>query len=69
MHSTTVTRATCKQTQQIIDIILRRIVHCAMPAGVSWGQYLKVATAAMVSMLAGSQAVHVVYKPLEVRTS
>ena len=35
-----------------------------MPAGVSWGQYLKFATAAMISMLAGSQIVHNFYNPL-----
>ena len=36
-----------------------------MPAGVSWPQYLKFFVAAMVSMLLGSQAVHVYYRPLD----
>ncbi|XP_067642141.1 ubiquinol-cytochrome c reductase complex assembly factor 6 [Eurosta solidaginis] len=36
-----------------------------MPAGVSWGQYMKFLTAAMLSMMAGSQLVHMYYKPLE----
>ena len=36
-----------------------------MPAGVGWGQYLKFFTAAMLSMMAGSQLVHLYYKPLQ----
>lgn len=36
-----------------------------MPAGVSWGQYIKFLTCAMISMMAGSQLVHMYYKPLE----
>lgn len=36
-----------------------------MPAGVTWGVYLKFATAAMLSMLAGSQVVHMLYRPLD----
>ncbi|XP_017064790.1 protein brawnin [Drosophila eugracilis] len=36
-----------------------------MPAGVSWGQYMKFLACAMASMMAGSQAVHLYYKPLE----
>lgn len=36
-----------------------------MPAGVSWSQYLKVTTAAMLSMLAGAQVVHTIYRPLK----
>ncbi|OWR41708.1 hypothetical protein KGM_205061 [Danaus plexippus plexippus] len=36
-----------------------------MPAGVTWGQYLSFSTAALLSMLAGSQVVHLHYKPLE----
>ncbi|XP_018573921.1 uncharacterized protein C12orf73 homolog [Anoplophora glabripennis] len=35
-----------------------------MPVGVSWRTYLTFVTAAMLSMLAGSQAVHMYYKPL-----
>ncbi|XP_050672752.1 protein brawnin [Leptidea sinapis] len=35
-----------------------------MPAGVSWGRYLSFTVAAGLSMLAGSQAVHLHYKPL-----
>lgn len=35
-----------------------------MPAGVSWGEYIKFFTAAMLSMAAGSQLVHTYYKPL-----
>ncbi|XP_053949988.1 ubiquinol-cytochrome-c reductase complex assembly factor 6 [Anastrepha ludens] len=35
-----------------------------MPAGVSWGQYMKFLSAAMLSMMAGSQLVHLYYKPL-----
>lgn len=36
-----------------------------MPAGVSVGQYIKLMTAAMVSMLAGAQTVHAIFKPLK----
>lgn len=36
-----------------------------MPAGVSWGQYTKFFISAMLSMMAGSQLVHIYYKPLE----
>ncbi|EDW30504.1 GL26822 [Drosophila persimilis] len=36
-----------------------------MPAGVSWGQYTKFLASAMLAMMAGSQAVHLYYKPLE----
>jgi len=36
-----------------------------MPLGVSWGQYLKFTSAAMLSMFAGSQLVHVYYRPLD----
>lgn len=36
-----------------------------MPAGVSWPVYLKFAAAAMLSMMAGAQVVHMYYKPLE----
>ncbi|XP_045491432.1 protein brawnin [Colias croceus] len=35
-----------------------------MPAGVSWGQYISFSISAMLSMLAGSQLVHLQYKPL-----
>ncbi len=37
-----------------------------MPAGVSWGEYLKVAAAAYMAMFVGAQTVHVFYKPLAV---
>lgn len=36
-----------------------------MPAGVSWGQYLKFMSCALLSMMAGSQLVHMYYKPLQ----
>ncbi|XP_049695245.1 ubiquinol-cytochrome-c reductase complex assembly factor 6 [Helicoverpa armigera] len=36
-----------------------------MPAGVTWGQYIAFSSAAMLSMLAGSQIVHQYYKPLQ----
>jgi len=36
-----------------------------MPAGVSWGEYLRFGAAAMASMVAGSQLVHRVYRPLD----
>jgi hypothetical protein len=36
-----------------------------MPAGVSTFTYVKFATAALLSMLAGSQTVHMYYRPLE----
>jgi len=36
-----------------------------MPAGVSWPTYLKFATAAGLSMVAGAQTVHAFYKPLD----
>ena len=35
-----------------------------MPAGVSVSQYLKFTAAAMLSMMAGSQCVHILYQPL-----
>ncbi|KAL1516802.1 hypothetical protein ABEB36_000657 [Hypothenemus hampei] len=36
-----------------------------MPAGVNWNQYLKFMTAALLSMFAGSQLVHMYYRPLD----
>ena len=36
-----------------------------MPAGVSWPTYLKFAVAAGLSMVAGAQTVHAVYRPLD----
>ncbi|XP_026481217.1 uncharacterized protein C12orf73 homolog [Ctenocephalides felis] len=36
-----------------------------MPAGVSWGQYLKFMSAALLTMFAGSQLVHMYYRPLD----
>jgi hypothetical protein len=36
-----------------------------MPAGVPWPKYLKFFAAAMVTMMAGAQTVHIYYKPLE----
>lgn len=36
-----------------------------MPAGVSWGQYMKFMASALLAMMAGSQAVHMYYKPLD----
>ena len=40
-----------------------------MPAGVSWAVYLRHCSAAMLAMLAGSQTVHIIYKPLEVSSA
>lgn len=34
-----------------------------MPAGVSWGRYLTFLAASVASALAGSQVVHLYYKP------
>ena len=36
-----------------------------MPAGVTWGQYLRLGTAALLSMMAGAQTVHHLYRPLD----
>ncbi|XP_071134572.1 ubiquinol-cytochrome c reductase complex assembly factor 6-like [Mytilus edulis] len=36
-----------------------------MPAGVSWNTYLKGVAVMLVAMAAGSQTVHLMYKPLE----
>ncbi|XP_066245846.1 ubiquinol-cytochrome-c reductase complex assembly factor 6 [Euwallacea similis] len=36
-----------------------------MPAGVSWSQYIKFTTCALLSMFAGAQVVHVFYRPLD----
>ena len=36
-----------------------------MPAGVSWSQYLRYTTAAMLSMFAGAQLVHIYYQPMK----
>lgn len=35
-----------------------------MPAGVTWGVYLRYSCAAFLSMMAGAQVVHVCYNPL-----
>jgi len=40
-----------------------------MPAGVPWVVYVPFATAAMVSMFAGAQLVHLHYQPLSVSLS
>jgi len=34
-----------------------------MPAGVAWGPYLRFSAAAFLTMLAGAQAVHLMYRP------
>lgn len=36
-----------------------------MPAGVSWGQYLRFAIASFVSAAAGAEVVHRIYRPLD----
>jgi len=36
-----------------------------MPAGVPWSTYLRFTFAASLSMLAGAQTVHQLYRPLE----
>ncbi|XP_076448508.1 ubiquinol-cytochrome c reductase complex assembly factor 6-like [Babylonia areolata] len=36
-----------------------------MPAGVTWGRYLRFFTASMLSMFAGAQVVHLIYRPLD----
>lgn len=36
-----------------------------MPAGVSWPRYMLFFSAAMLSMMAGAQTVHVYYNPLQ----
>jgi len=36
-----------------------------MPAGVSWPKYLKFLTAGLLTMMAGSQTIHIIYNPLE----
>ncbi|XP_065349894.1 ubiquinol-cytochrome c reductase complex assembly factor 6 [Cloeon dipterum] len=36
-----------------------------MPAGVPMGQYLRFSAAALLTMLAGSQTVHYLYRPLQ----
>ena len=36
-----------------------------MPAGVSWPKYIKFLTAGLLSMMAGSQTIHLIYRPLE----
>ncbi|XP_070149266.1 ubiquinol-cytochrome c reductase complex assembly factor 6 [Polyergus mexicanus] len=36
-----------------------------MPAGVSWPRYIMFCTTAMITMLAGAQCVHEIYKPLD----
>lgn len=36
-----------------------------MPAGVSWSKYMKFMASALLAMMAGSQAVHMYYKPLD----
>ena len=39
-----------------------------MPAGVSLAQYSKFTLSAMITMFAGSQTVHLIYRPLDVCT-
>ena len=36
-----------------------------MPAGASWGEYLRFMAAGLGSMFLGAQAVHLYYKPLD----
>jgi len=36
-----------------------------MPAGVSWSQYFRYTAAAMMSMFAGAQMVHMFYRPMD----
>jgi len=36
-----------------------------MPAGVTWGRYLRFSAAAMLSMFAGAQVVHIYYRPMD----
>lgn len=36
-----------------------------MPAGVTWGVYLRYTAAALLSMMAGSQVVHMYYRPMD----
>jgi len=36
-----------------------------MPYGVSWGEYFRFFTAACLAMAAGSQTVHLLYRPLD----
>ena len=36
-----------------------------MPAGVTWGVYLSFVTAAMLTMFAGAQCVHLAYRPMD----
>lgn len=36
-----------------------------MPAGVTWGQYLRFTGSALVAMGLGAQCVHMFYKPME----
>ena len=40
-----------------------------MPAGVSWPIYLKHATIGLLTMFAGAQTVHMIYRPLDVCTA
>ena len=39
-----------------------------MPAGVTWGVYIRFSAAAFLSMMAGSQLVHTIFQPLAVST-
>uniref|UniRef100_A0A0B7AY43 Uncharacterized protein n=1 Tax=Arion vulgaris TaxID=1028688 RepID=A0A0B7AY43_9EUPU len=39
--------------------------YITMPVGLSWPRYISVVTVAMLSMFAGSQSVHTLYRPLE----
>lgn len=36
-----------------------------MPAGVTWGKYITVFATYLLSMFAGAQTVHYIYKPLD----
>lgn len=47
------------------DILLQVLEH-KMPAGVPTGTYMKGVLAAVISTFAGSQTVHLYYRPLDV---
>ena len=52
-----------KKTRKTESGTRRTLTKSIMPAGVSWGRYLTFLVASLASALAGSQVVHLYYKP------
>lgn len=49
----------------VAEPYLSLVILHSMPAGITWGAYLRFLIAAGLSMFAGSQVVHMLYRPLD----